>query len=149
MGNWKEKFKAILSVYLILQQDDGKILLLLRQNTGYCDGEYGLPAGHVDGGETLHRAMVREAQEEVGINIDQKNLELVHTMHRYCGDHERVDYFFLCKKWRGDIINTEPNKCEELSWHSLEFLPNNLIDYYQQMFKEWQKGEPLSYFGWN
>ena len=49
MGHWQEKFRAIVSVYLVLQNTDGKVLLLLRKNTGYCDGQYGLPAGHVDG----------------------------------------------------------------------------------------------------
>lgn len=149
MANWQEKFRAIPSVYLVLQRDDGKVLLLLRKNTGFCDGQYGLPAGHVDGEETLHQAMVREAKEEAGINIDEQDLKLMHTMHRFCGDHERLDFFFLCKAWQGEPTNIEPHKCEELSWHSLECLPSNVIDYYQQMFNEHKKGNALSYFGWS
>lgn len=148
MGNWQEKFRAILSVYLVLQREDNSVLLLLRKNTGYCDGQYGLPAGHVDGDERLHVAMIREAKEEAGIDVREEDLQFIHTMHRHCGDHERIDYFFLCNKWQGDVQNVEPHKCEGLSWHNPHTLPNNVIDYYQQMFEKWQAGELLSYFGW-
>jgi 8-oxo-dGTP pyrophosphatase MutT (NUDIX family) len=148
MGNWQEKFRAILSVYLVLQREDGSVLLLLRKNTGYCDGQYGLPAGHVDGGETLHTAMIREAREEAGVELKEENLRLVHVMHRNCGDHERVDFFFLCRKWDGSPQNVEPEKCEKLSWYHPDSLPENIIDYYYQMFFEIKRGNLLSYFGW-
>lgn len=46
-----QRFKLILSVYLIFERD-GKVLLLKRQNTGYEDGNYGLVAGHADGNES-------------------------------------------------------------------------------------------------
>lgn len=50
-----------------------------RDNTGFRDGYYALPSGHVDGGEPA----VREAKEWVGVDIDSKGLRLVHKMHRY------------------------------------------------------------------
>lgn len=148
MTKQKDTFKAILSVYLVLRRDDGHVLLLLRKNTGYCDGQYGLPAGHVDGGETLHDAMIRETAEETGIAIQKENLDLIHVIHRDCQDHERMDFFFACTKWEGEPQNTEPHKCEELSWSSVNDLPENVIDYYKQMFEEVKKGNSLSYFGW-
>jgi len=148
MTQWQEKFRAILSVYLVLQRENGDVLLLLRKNTWYKDGEYGLPAGHVDGGEMLQLAMVREAKEEAGVDVDPSALRLIHTMHRYCGDHERVDFFFVCTEWKGEPVNTEPEKCGELAWFAPDMLPENTIDYYKHMFHAWQRGESLSYFGW-
>lgn len=62
----KERFKIVPSVYLILMKDN-KILFSRRYNTGYFDGYYSFPAGHLDGGETLKQAMVRETEEEIGI----------------------------------------------------------------------------------
>ena len=47
----KERFKLICSSYLLLIKDN-KILLGLRQNTGYMDGFYHLPAGHKEEGES-------------------------------------------------------------------------------------------------
>lgn len=43
----KDRYKQIVAVHLILQQDD-KILFQLRKNTGYGDGLYSLPGGHVE-----------------------------------------------------------------------------------------------------
>ena len=62
----KERHKLIPSVYLVLIKNN-KILLLRRFNTGFMDGYYSLPAGHVESNETLTSAMVREAKEEIGM----------------------------------------------------------------------------------
>ena len=82
---------AILAVYLVVIKD-GKTLLYLRQNTGYCDGMYSLIAGHVEKGESVTQAMIREAKEEANIDITSKNLKPLCAMHRR-SDSERVDFF--------------------------------------------------------
>ena len=53
------------AVYGIIRDSTGKILTVKRKNTGYLDGWYGLPAGHIEGIETIKEAMQREIQEEV------------------------------------------------------------------------------------
>ncbi|MBI5370176.1 NUDIX domain-containing protein [Candidatus Uhrbacteria bacterium] len=141
-------FTMIASVYLVLQNARGEGLLLKRKNTGFKDGEYGLPAGHVDGGETLSEAMRREAREEIGIEIAPKDLTLAHVMHRNCGDHERLDFFFTCHRYRGEVRNCEEGKCEELRWCSLDVLPEKTIDYYVQAFSAIKHGVLYGEFGW-
>ena len=54
------------AVYLLLLRE-GHVLLLRRHNTGYEDGNYSVIAGHVDPGERVTQALVREAAEEAGI----------------------------------------------------------------------------------
>src|SRR5262245_34969332 len=120
----KEKFKLIPEVYLILVKDE-KILLLRRFQTGYEDGNYSLVAGHVDGKETMRAAISREAREEAGMELDPLKLQHVLTMHRWCGDHERIGFFFTIKEWHGEVKNIEPDKCDDLSWFSLNRLPDN------------------------
>ncbi len=145
------RFKAIPSVYLILFNDEGEVLLLKRQNTGYKDGEWGLPAGHVDGKEELKVAMAREAKEEIGVDLDPAELSLVHVMHRNHEDHEddeRLDFFFTARKWNGTIDNCEPGKCSELMWAPMDNLPDGVIDYYIQVFDKVRQGEVYSSFGW-
>lgn len=150
MGNnsaKKERFKLIPSVY-VFPIKDGKILLLRRLNTGYEDGKYGLVAGHADGGETMTQAMIREAKEEAGMDLIKDNLKLVLTMHRWCGDHERIDLFFSSDEWYGEIKNMEPHKCDDLSWFSLNQLPENTIPYIRSAINCYLKGEKYCEFGW-
>jgi len=61
---------------------DNKILLYLRQNTGFADGFYSLVAGHVDGNEKVRSSMITEAKEEVGIVILPEDLEITCVMHK-------------------------------------------------------------------
>lgn len=58
----KERYKIIPEVFLLLIQDD-KVLLSRRFQTGYEDGNYGLPAGHGEYGETMREGTAREALE--------------------------------------------------------------------------------------
>ena len=122
----KERFKLIASVYLILIKDN-KILLSRRYNTGYFDGNYSFPAGHLDGNETLKQGMVREAKEEVDLVVVPADLELIHVMDRKIPNDERMDFFFTTKKWEGEPKIMEPDKCDDLSWFELNSLPKNII----------------------
>ena len=71
----KERSKFPISVQLLLENQD-KILLMKRKNTGYEDGKYSLPGGHVEANEEIRKALVREAKEEIGINIKREDLKL-------------------------------------------------------------------------
>ena len=117
----KERFKLIPTSHLILIKGT-KILLLRRFNTGYEDGNYSVVAGHLDGNETFIRAMVREAKEEAGIDINPKELEVVHVMHRKCPNEERIDFFIQAKSWSGEPKVMESNKCDDLSWFEFDNL---------------------------
>lgn len=127
----KKIFKIIPSVHLFLAKDD-KILLSRRYQTGYFDGNYSVPAGHLDGNETFTQGMVREAKEEIGIIVESADLELVHAMNRMILGNERIDLFFTAKKWQGEPKIMEPEKCDDLSWFKLNNLPENIIPYIKQ-----------------
>ncbi len=142
-----ERHKIIPAVYLILQQGN-KLLLLRRSNTGYKDGEYAFLAGHVEKGETFTQAIIREAQEEAGIIVQEKDLTLVHIMNRK-GTEERIDIFFQAAKWQGEIVNKEPDKCDELKWVESNHLPANTVDYIKEVITLIEKKEFYSEWGWN
>lgn len=132
-----ERFKTISSSYLLLIKNN-KILLSRRFKTGYEDGNYSLPAGHVEKGETLREAAAREIMEEIGLAIKPEDLKLVHVMHRKESDI-RVDFFFTAKKWSGDPKNMEPNKCDDLRWYPLNELPETTIPYIRKAIESYQK----------
>ncbi len=144
----RERFKLIPSVYALFIRDE-KILLSRRFQTGFEDGNYGLVAGHADGRETMRETMAREALEEAGVRIDINDFELVVTMHQWCGDHERIDLFFIVKKWSGEIKNIEPNRCDDLSWFSLNQLPDNTISYIRAAINCYRDGIKYCEFGWD
>lgn len=141
------RFTVRVSVHLLLLNEN-KILLLRRFNTGYEDGKYSLVAGHIDGNESVTDAIIREAYEEAGINIKKEDLEIVHVMHRKKSKGEYVDYFFKCTKWIGEIKNTEPHKCDDLSWYNVDNLPINMVDYIAYAIVEYKKDSHFSEFGW-
>jgi len=135
------------AVHLFLL-DKNSILLLKRYNTGYEDGNYSVIAGHLDGGESIFSAMIREAKEEAGIDIEINDLKIVQVMHRKKPDEERIDYFLCCNKWHGNIINMEPEKCSELRWHSINELPKNTIEYIEYSIKNYLENNCFTLFGW-
>lgn len=128
MSNWRNRHSVVPAVYVIFREGD-KILLLKRANTGYRDGFYSLPAGHFDGGEPALQVAIREAKEEVGVDIAPEALRLVHTQHRLAeeGDHERLNLFFEASTWNGTPTNAEPEKCSDLRWVDIRKLPDNLV----------------------
>ena len=130
----KTRNQSVPASYLTLIKDN-KILLLRRFNTGYLDGQYSLPAGHVEQGESFSQCILREAEEEAGITIHPEDLKVAHIMHRNSGHaelNERIDVFFTAEKWNGEISNREPHKCDDLSWFDLDRLPENIIPYVEQ-----------------
>jgi len=120
-----ERFKIVPAVYGIFLKDD-QILLLRRYNTGYQDGNYSLPAGHLNGNETLKQALIREIMEEIGIIVDKQDLELIHVINRNANDAERIDFFFVIRNWQGEPQIMESNKCDEMKWVLKNDLPENI-----------------------
>ncbi|MBI5950242.1 MAG: NUDIX domain-containing protein [Chloroflexi bacterium] len=138
--------KFPIAVHLFFLRDT-EILLLRRFNTGYEDGNYSVVAGHVDAGETVTQAAVREISEEAGVVVDPKDLEIVHVMNRKSED-ERIDFFMVVRQWSGEIVNMEPDKCDDLSWHSITSLPQNMVPYVRHAIECFQNGITYSEFGW-
>lgn len=142
-----EKFKLRSAVYL-MPIKDSKILLSKRFNTGWMDGKYSLISGHIDGNETVFEAMVREAMEEAGLKIDPKDLIPATVIHRK-SDVEYIDFFFVVKKWQGIPTIKEPNKCDDLSWHPLDNLPNNLLPFIVEALNNYQNKIAFFASGWD
>lgn len=127
---------------------DGRILLMRRFQTGYCDGQYGLPSGHLEPDETLAKAVCREAAEEVGIEADEEGLDLVGMMHRKSEDGGRLDVAFAAGSWRGEPVNQEPQKCDHLDWFPLTALPENMVPEVRVLIQNYQNGTIYAEYGW-
>jgi mutator protein MutT len=115
-----QKHQVHVASYVIFRRDD-KILLMRRANTGYEDGKYSLPSGHIEAGEFPDAAAIREAQEEVGVKIQDLRFKQV-----LYSDDNYVCFFFETTKWDGEIRNCEEDKCDDLNWFDLNNLPKNI-----------------------
>lgn len=144
----KPRHTAIPASYLFLRRGD-EILLMLRQNTGYYDGWYTVPAGHIEEGELPSEAMIREAKEEIGIDLDPASVRPVHAMYRIRHDEtgERADYFFEAREWSGEPINAEPSKCAGLAWFSIHALPENFMHHVREVLTSVEAGVWYSELG--
>lgn len=125
----KQRYQSKVAVFLILtREENGKteILLQRRYNTGYMDGKYDVAcSGHVEKGESLSMALCREAKEEIGLDINKKDLKLVSIIHRYQEDY--IDVFFTTYIYKGTPKIMEPDKCDDLQWFNINELPENII----------------------
>ncbi|MDD9207467.1 NUDIX domain-containing protein [Georgenia sp. 10Sc9-8] len=126
-----DRFQVVPAAYLLLRRGS-EVLLQLRQNTGYRDGHWACgAAGHVESGESALAAVVREAREELGVEVRTTDLQPVTTVHRTHGNgravDERVDFFFQCHRWQGEPVAREPDRCAELRWVDLHELPEPVV----------------------
>ena len=142
-----DRFALVVAVHVLLRREN-EVLLLRRSNTGYEDGKMSLVAGHLDGGETVLEAAVREVSEEAGVAVDVADLRVVHVAHRWAG-HERIDFFLETYRWVGEPGNAEPHKCSELVWCPVDDLPSDTIGYISTAMEHIQAGTSFSVIGWD
>jgi len=141
------RFTYIGSSYLFFIKDN-QILLQRRFQTGFMDGFYGVPAGHLDGNESAREGCAREIKEEIGIDIKPADLEMGHIMQRKAEKDERIDFFMTTSAYDGEITNMEPHKCDDLRWFKIDDLPENTIDYIKVAITQYQAGVSYSEFGY-
>lgn len=129
----KAIFKSAVHIILI---NDNKILLQKRKGSKLWPGYYALPAGHIDEGETQYDALVREAKEELGIEINPNDIinnyvVLRRNFFEIDGKmlEPYIDYYFEIKKYNGVPKIIEEDKCDELLWADVNNLPEPFINY--------------------
>ena len=123
--------------------------MLKRKGTGWMDGSYSIPAGGLDAGETIQTAAIREAYEEVGVEISSDDLEHVHTLHSKTGGQTWVGHFFRTTRWEGLPRLRELDKHSDLQWRLLNALPAETIPYVGQALSCVAAGKTYSEFGWD
>lgn len=126
-GMSKERFTLPVSVFMLLIKD-GKVLLHRRMNTGWYDGSYDMPSGHINGNESLATAVCREAREEIGIIVADSDVKFVAMFHGHFteGGKEYIYTFLTASRWQGQPKIMEPEKCDDLRWFDINNLPGNL-----------------------
>ena len=134
-------------LHLVLLRD-GCILMGERRNAEFGAGQYHVPAGRLEAGETIIDGIIREAGEEAGISLAPGHLDLAYVMH-FRGTSDRLSLFFTAKSWWGDIETREPDKCAGWQWLPLTALPANVVPYARQAIADLISGKRVGLFGWS
>ncbi|WP_378736104.1 NUDIX domain-containing protein [Nocardia brasiliensis] len=140
------RHKTPSDVHLLLRRGES-VLFGQRQNTGFEDGAWHVPSGHVEAGESVVGALVREAEEEIGVVIAPENVRFSHIMHNSSGGG-RVAFFFTVTRWAGEPVNRELGKCTELQWFESDALPDRMVDYCRVAIRQIADGSMFSTYGW-
>jgi 8-oxo-dGTP diphosphatase len=92
---------------------DGRVLLAQRPEGKSMAGLWEFPGGKVEPGETPEIALIRELQEELGIDTWQSCLSpLTFASHSYDNFHLLMP-LFACRKWKGIPQSREG---QQLKW---------------------------------
>ena len=113
---------VVLVVAVALVDADGRVLIAQRPEGKAMAGLWEFPGGKVDDGEAPETALIRELQEELGIDVTENCLApLTFASHRYDSFHLLMP-LYVCRVWDGTVTSREG---QALKW----VRPPDLKDY--------------------
>ena len=105
--------KTVFVVAVALIDADGRVLIAQRPEGKSMAGLWEFPGGKVDPGETPEAALIRELQEELGIDTRESCLApLTFASHAYEDFHLMMP-LYACRTWQGDPT---PREGQQLAW---------------------------------
>ena len=132
----RARFAVLVHVALL---KSGEVFLLKRQNTGVMDGSYCFPGGHMEHGESLKEAALRECREEVG--VQPSNLDPISIFSYRDGGNQGVNFVFLAECWSGRPLVSEPENFSGGDFFSLKALPEPIPEWVRDTVKSFEGGK--------
>ena len=108
----------------IIKDEDGKILLVRRRDNGQWD----LPAGGIELGESITDCLKREVKEETGLDVIEAVPIALYTEPRfsmttaYGGKFQIFTVNFLVTEWQGQLLK-QTNETTDARFYALNDLP--------------------------
>jgi len=124
-----EEKKRVGAGFGVILERDGKILLGMRHpdpdkadSAFRSAGEWSLPGGKLEWGETIEDGAIRETKEETGITI--KNPQVI-SVHNCKNEHAHfMTVGLLTHEWTGEASVMEPDEIIKWEWFDLDHLPS-------------------------
>ncbi|MDD2680861.1 MAG: NUDIX domain-containing protein [Patescibacteria group bacterium] len=120
--------RPLVGVGVMVKNSQQQILIGLRKSL-YGKGTWSFPGGHLEFGETMTEAAIRETEEETGLVVS--NLELV-SLADEMGSLDKGKHYvnvgFLAHSSSGEPQIAEPEKWEKWDWFDIHNLPSPLFE---------------------
>ena len=105
--------------------EDGRVLLVKRGHAPLA-GEWSIPGGVLEVGETLHQAAIREVLEETGLTVEPSALLGVYDRILRDPDKRTLYHYvlidFLCRRVSGEA--KAAGDAAEIGWYRRDEIPS-------------------------
>ena len=95
---------CLIVVAAALVDRDGRLLVQQRPEGLSMAGLWEFPGGKIEPGETPEQALIRELEEELGIDVDQACLAPACFASEPLGNKHLLLLLYVCRKWRGTPV---------------------------------------------
>ena len=124
-----------------------RVLLMKRVDNGL----WGIPSGHVEPGETVEEAIIREISEETGLKVKVNQLIGVYSdpvSQVFSYPSGKVSHFittcFECEVVGGNLIK-KGEETLDVDYFDFNYLPENILPMHPMWLKDALKKEKVSY----
>lgn len=113
------------AVFAIIKNEKWEILFQQRQNTGFRDWMYQLPAWHLEWSETMKTWLIRELKEELNIEVSEKDMNILHITHSVSPERVYFNIYIEILKYSWVLKNLETEKCSEIVFKNFDEIKND------------------------
>ncbi len=119
MSPYSNKTRFSIAANALIFNDKGEILLCHRTDKD----KWNFPGGGVEHGETPTEAAIREAKEEIGVDV-----EIIRPLGVYTKvDDDDIVFAFICRITAG--VPTYSDEADEIEYFPVDDLPKNISPY--------------------
>ncbi len=111
-----DSLRPVVAIRVLAFDPAGRLLLLRRANSEYGDGQWCLPGGKLDYGDTPEGTVAKELSEETGLGAEDVTfLFFQNSPPLAAGKMHCVNLYFRCRPVGTVTLNEESSECAWLA----------------------------------
>ena len=121
----------------IIIEKDNEIVLIRHKNDWFKD-KLGMPGGHVEYGETVEHAAIREAKEETSLDVKLKEILGIYSDPKRDERGHKVTTVFIAECVKGKLKGGDD--ASDANWYNVDNLPfGQMAGDHPQILKDYLK----------